>query len=183
MKPFSLDLKAKEAKPEGNQRDAHGSKIPALDGLRFIAAFCILFSHACAWLANFPNNDFIVHTGDYFTTYGMSLFFVLSGFVIHYNYKKLFQTMRLRWAVAEFASARFARLYPLFICAFAVGIAVDGMLQWPSQHELNFAIVLGHALTLTQSWVYIVIFGDRLALDNGFGLSWSISTEDRKSVV
>ena len=30
---------------------------------------------------------------------------------------------------------------------------------------------------MTQSWVYIVLFGDRLLLDGPFGLSWSLSTE------
>jgi peptidoglycan/LPS O-acetylase OafA/YrhL len=30
---------------------------------------------------------------------------------------------------------------------------------------------------LTQSWVYITLFGDRLLLDGPFGLSWSLSTE------
>jgi peptidoglycan/LPS O-acetylase OafA/YrhL len=37
--------------------------------------------------------------------------------------------------------------------------------------------VLSHELTLSQSWVYIVLFGDRLVLDGTFGLSWSLSTE------
>jgi peptidoglycan/LPS O-acetylase OafA/YrhL len=34
-----------------------------------------------------------------------------------------------------------------------------------------------HFLTLTQSWVYIALFGDRLLLDGAFGLSWSLSSE------
>src|SRR6202034_426338 len=140
-------------------------QLKALHGLRFLAAFCILFSHACAWLANFKGNDAISWAGDFFTVFGMPLFFVLSGFVIHYNYDKLFATMRPRWAVVEFLGARFARIYPLFICFFLVGLAVDGMLQWAGHHKLNLFLVLMHSLTLTQSWVYIPIYGDRLILD------------------
>jgi peptidoglycan/LPS O-acetylase OafA/YrhL len=152
-------------------------ELRALHGLRFLAAFCILFSHACSWLANFKDTRTVFDYGEFFTVYGMPLFFVLSGFVIHYNYSRLFSTMRPGWAIFEFLGARFARIYPLFICFFLVGLAVDGVLQWYDHHKLNLLLVLGHFLTLTQSWVYIVLYGDRLVLDGTFGLSWSLSTE------
>jgi peptidoglycan/LPS O-acetylase OafA/YrhL len=152
-------------------------ELRALHGLRFLAAFCILFSHACTWLANFKDTRTVFDYGEFFTVYGMPLFFVLSGFVIHYNYSRLFSTMRPRWAIFEFIGARFARIYPLFICFFLVGLAVDGVLQWCDHHKLNLLLVMGHFLTLTQSWVYIVLYGDRLVLDGTFGLSWSLSTE------
>ena len=152
-------------------------QLRALHGLRFLAAFCILISHACGWLANFKDTRTVFNYGEFFTVYGMPLFFVLSGFVIHYNYSRLFSTMRLRWAILEFLGARFARLYPLFICFFLVGLAVDGVLQWYYEHQFNLLLVMTHYLTLTQSWVYIVLFGDRLLLDGPFGLSWSLSTE------
>ncbi len=152
-------------------------ELRALHGLRFLAAFCILFSHACSWLANFKDTRTVFDYGEFFTVYGMPLFFVLSGFVIHYNYSRLFSTMRPRWAIVEFLGARFARIYPLFICFFLVGLAVDGVLQWYYEHSLNLLLVMGHFLTLTQSWVYIVLFGDRLVLDGTFGLSWSLSSE------
>jgi peptidoglycan/LPS O-acetylase OafA/YrhL len=152
-------------------------QLKALHGLRFLAAFCILLGHSCTWLANFNDNDVIREFGGYFSIYGMPLFFVLSGFVIHYNYSRLFSTMRPSWAILEFLGARFARIYPLFLCFLLIGIAVDAMLQWLHHYKFTLLIVLAHALTLTQSWVYIVIFGNRLALYNGYGLSWSLSTE------
>jgi peptidoglycan/LPS O-acetylase OafA/YrhL len=152
-------------------------ELRALHGLRFLAAFCILFSHACGWLANFKDTRTVFNYGEFFTVYGMPLFFVLSGFVIHYNYSRLFSTMRPRWAIVEFLGARFARIYPLFICFFLVGLAVDGVLQWYYEHQLNLLLVMVHFLTLTQSWVYIILFGDRLLLDGAFGLSWSLSSE------
>jgi peptidoglycan/LPS O-acetylase OafA/YrhL len=169
---------AELAKKTGIRQVGESShQLRALHGLRFLAAFCILFSHACGWLANFKDTQTVFNYGEFFTVYGMPLFFVLSGFVIHYNYSRLFSTMRLRWAILEFLGARFARLYPLFICFFLVGLAVDGVLQWYYEHKLNLLLVMGHFLTLTQSWVYIVLFGDRLLLDGTFGLSWSLSTE------
>jgi peptidoglycan/LPS O-acetylase OafA/YrhL len=160
-----------------SQAGESSHELRALHGLRFLAAFCILFSHACSWLANFKNVHTVFDYGDFFTVYGMPLFFVLSGFVIHYNYSRLFSTMRPRWAILEFLGARFARIYPLFVCFFLVGLAVDGVLQWIEHHKLNLLLVFGHFLTLTQSWVYIVLYGDRLVLDGTFGLSWSLSTE------
>src|SRR5580704_5204634 len=152
-------------------------ELRALHGLRFLAAFCILISHACGWLANFKDTRTIFNYAEFFTVYGMPLFFVLSGFVIHYNYSRLFSTMRSRWAIVEFLGARFARIYPLFICFFLVGLAVDEVLQWVYHNKLNLFLVFAHELTLTQSWVYIVLYGDRLVLDGTFGLSWSLSTE------
>jgi peptidoglycan/LPS O-acetylase OafA/YrhL len=153
-------------------------ELKALHGLRFLAAFCILYSHACTWLANFKDTQTIFHyNSEFIGMYGMPLFFVLSGFVIHYNYSRLFSTMRSRWAIVEFLGARFARIYPLFICFFLVGLAVDEVLQWVYHHKLNLFLVFAHELTLTQSWIYIVLYGDRLVLDGTFGLSWSLSTE------
>jgi len=159
------------------QAGKSSQELKALHGLRFFAAFCILFSHACSWLANFKDSKAIYSFGDIFTVFGMTLFFVLSGFVIHYNYSRLFSTMRPRWAIVEFLGARFARIYPLFICFFLVGLAVDEVLLWYPDHKLNLLLVLGHYLTLTQSWTYIVLYGDRGLVNGPFGLSWSLSTE------
>jgi peptidoglycan/LPS O-acetylase OafA/YrhL len=175
--PSAIGATELAEKPRISQVGASSHELRALHGLRFLAAFCILFSHACAWLANFKDTRTVFYYGEFFTVYGMPLFFVLSGFVIHYNYGRLFSTMRPRWAIVEFLGARFARIYPLFICFFLVGVAVDGVLQWYYEHKLNLLLVMVHFLTLTQSWVYIVLFGDRLLIDGPFGLSWSLSSE------
>jgi peptidoglycan/LPS O-acetylase OafA/YrhL len=164
-------------KPKAGHAGESSHQLPALHGLRFLAAFCILFSHSCSWLANFKDNHIINRFGEFFTVFGMPLFFVLSGFVIHYNYSRLFSTMPPRWAVIEFLGARFARIYPLFICFFLVGLATDQVLQWYYDDKLNLVLILAHSLTLTQSWVYITLFGDRLLVDGPYGLSWSLSTE------
>src|SRR5271170_6677187 len=49
-------------------------ELRALHGLRFLAAFCILFSHACGWLANFKDTRTVFNYGEFFTVYGMPLF-------------------------------------------------------------------------------------------------------------
>jgi peptidoglycan/LPS O-acetylase OafA/YrhL len=153
------------------------NRIPTLDGLRFIAAFGILLHHSCGWIGNFTDSRAVANVGEFFGGYAMPLFFVLSGFVIHYTYAGSFQRMRWRWAALEFAGSRFARLYPLFICLLAFGSIVSGFMTWVWQAPRALAVTLAHALTLTQSWVYITMFGDRTIIDNGFAMSWSISTE------
>src|SRR5262249_2161334 len=49
---------------------------------------------------------------------GMTLFFVLSGFVIHLNYHGIVRAGR--GGTADFFIARFARLYPMFLVVFAI---------------------------------------------------------------
>jgi peptidoglycan/LPS O-acetylase OafA/YrhL len=156
---------------------AAGKRLDALTGLRFFAAFFILFSHASEWVAPFRNSDAIAHYGGAPSIYGMPLFFVLSGFVIQYNYGSLFESMRFRWAAVEFIGARFARLYPLFICFFAVGLIVDFTITWLGHHPGWWIRMFLHYVTMTQSWFYMIIFEDRMIMNNAFGLAWSISTE------
>jgi peptidoglycan/LPS O-acetylase OafA/YrhL len=91
----------------------------------------------------------------------MSLFFVLSGFVIHYNYADLFQAEPLKTAAREFFVARFARLYPLYAVAIFTGLS---MIPVP----FSKWVVLSY-LTMTQSW-----FNVEYAI---FPPTWSISTE------
>ena len=152
-------------------------QLDALTGLRFFAAFFILVSHAAAWTSPFSGSDALSRYGGVPSLYAMTLFFVLSGFVIHYNYGKLFQKMRFRWAATEFLGARFARLYPLFLAFFIVGLVVDGTANWFKGDTYSWIEMVIRFLTLTQSWFYSTIFGDRMVMSNAFGLAWSISTE------
>ena len=99
-------------------------QIPALTGLRFFAAFFILFAHSADWLAQFQDSE-IRRNFAFVAMYGMPLFFVLSGFVIHYNYRRLFMSHGVSRATCEFAAARFARLFPLYLCLLLVAIAAD----------------------------------------------------------
>ena len=64
--------------------------LPALTGLRFVAAFSVLIGHSAYWVAAFPQD------------------------MIHYNYGRYFAVAFVNSAVI-FTIARFARLYPLYI--------------------------------------------------------------------
>src|SRR3984957_542716 len=105
--------------------------IASLDGLRFIAAASVLFSHGYFYIILFQQNSSVTAYNAPFVgiaNIGMTLFFVLSGFVIHYNYAS---SVSLPGGIRAFFVARFARLYPLFLLVFVVEtvdafIHVDG---------------------------------------------------------
>jgi peptidoglycan/LPS O-acetylase OafA/YrhL len=131
-----------------------------LTGLRGVAACSVLLGHSLDNAFWYDQKNF--HPYDaLFDYYGMSLFFVLSGFVIQYNYAELFHTEPLRTATYRFFVARFARLYPLY--ALTILVALPSIpTPWGIWVNLSF-------LTLTQSW-----FNVEYAM---FPPDWSISTE------
>jgi peptidoglycan/LPS O-acetylase OafA/YrhL len=150
--------------------------IASLDGLRFIAAGTVLFSHGYFYILLFQDNSAITAYNAPFVALaniGMTLFFVLSGFVIHYNYGF---SVTLPGGVRAFFVARFARLYPLFLLVFVIS-TVEAFRSVDGQVDLLGPVPL--YLTFTQSW-WFWVFGDRAASEaysNATGLMWSLSTE------
>jgi peptidoglycan/LPS O-acetylase OafA/YrhL len=63
-------------------------EVPSLTGLRFVAAFWVAFAHGKGVLLRIDDLP-ALHWLDIPAGFGMTLFFVLSGFVIHYNYRKV----------------------------------------------------------------------------------------------
>jgi peptidoglycan/LPS O-acetylase OafA/YrhL len=154
----------------------HDRYIPALDGLRGLAALLVAGGHYTAFESGAPLSEIVLTL----TGVGMSLFFVLSGFVIHYNYNA---TIVRPGGMRAFFVARFARLYPLFILMFLLDFAYTGLTARSACGQIGAPdghwLALPFYLTLTQSWVYAVIC--RAALPYQYGpvaaVSWSISVE------
>jgi peptidoglycan/LPS O-acetylase OafA/YrhL len=150
--------------------------IASLDGLRFIAAGTVLFSHGFFYIVLVEQNSGITAYNAplvALTNIGMTLFFVLSGFVIHYNYGF---SVSLPGGVRAFFVARFARLYPLFLLVFVIS-TVEVFRTADGKADNLGPIPL--FLTFTQSW-WFWVFGDRAASEaysNATGLMWSLSTE------
>ena len=146
----------------GEDRVLKHPEIAALTGLRGIAAYTVLLAHAIDFAFTGRFHAYVVGLA-YF---GMSLFFVLSGFVIYYNYADI----RGLSGGYRFFVARFARLYPLYILwlVFTWTFFPD-----PAPNDSLFADPLAGiaALTLTQTWFNLG------AVPIVFGQSWSISTE------
>jgi peptidoglycan/LPS O-acetylase OafA/YrhL len=140
--------------------------LPALTGLRFFAAFLILVGHGTPMMLKLtPNPQLVINVTNCFLEVGVELFFVLSGFVIHYNYAAVGHLPQPR-NLAKFYIARFARIYPLYILFLALQLVLHRDLR-------AFLFYLG----MTQSWVYVIIKGVPLIGRLGSLITWSISTE------
>lgn len=96
-------------------------EIRPLTSLRFFAAVWVVAYHYLtpaleadsgvpAWLLAFVRSGFI----------GVPVFFVLSGFVLFYNYEAT--DFRAPGAKRAFWVARFARIYPVYILAFLLAV-------------------------------------------------------------
>src|SRR6202162_4117670 len=157
--------------------------VPGLTGLRFFAAFSVVIAHGTAVLMHgHERPGSVVYWCTQASGFGMTLFFVLSGFVIHYNYAGMVTEGRLR-GIAAFLWARFARLYPLFLLMMLVYVLVSQrhVAYWTGHPEKIDAIfqALPYFLLSIQSWIYKVIDGGALieAIRGGSPPTWSISTE------
>jgi peptidoglycan/LPS O-acetylase OafA/YrhL len=103
------------AMPSDERDRQRRDNLPALTGLRFFAALAVLISHF-AQRDMLPAIDPVVWFLDGGRT-AVSLFFVLSGFILTYNYIDLAYPEGRR----AFYVARFARIYPTVVLALALG--------------------------------------------------------------
>ena len=91
----------------------HPDEVPGLTGLRVFAAFSVVIAHCAAVLMHgheLPSS--LACWSTQASGFGMILFFVLSGFVIHYSYANLVTEGRLR-GISVYLWVRFARLWQL----------------------------------------------------------------------
>ncbi|PZR38264.1 acyltransferase family protein [Paraburkholderia fungorum] len=136
-----------------NNRSRSG--IPALTGMRFIAALMVFVSHypvpgLGGAFKRIADSGYI----------GVTFFFILSGFVIGYNYLDAFEK-HTRGHTISYVIARFARVYPLYLfCTLFVWLSTGAKASF-----LMYAFAL-------QAWSpdFYTAFG----LD---GPAWSISVE------
>ncbi len=153
------------------------SHIEALDGLRFLAALFVAMAHySSATLNPSPLTDLITTLSGL----GMTLFFVLSGFVIHFNYCNL---IKQPGGLKKFAVARFSRIYPLYILVLLIEFGVITARQSGSCGRAGdiggLVFALPYYLTLTQDWTFGVICKNSFIYQYGMmaQISWSISAE------
>jgi peptidoglycan/LPS O-acetylase OafA/YrhL len=144
---------------------SHARRIPCLDGLRGIAALVVVLYHFNGLFlpqARLPHLERAYLSVD--------LFFLLSGFVMAHVYGN---AMAADWRSAwpDFAIARFARLYPLFVTATLALVVIVVVFGTPQQQSVpvSFSVAaLALQPFLLQHW-YVTLNWDYP--------SWSISTE------
>jgi peptidoglycan/LPS O-acetylase OafA/YrhL len=157
----------------------HRDTVPGLTGLRFVAAFCVLIAHSVTVLMS----GYEVYWIRQASGFGMTLFFVLSGFVIHYNYAAAVTGRQAARGTATFFWARFARLYPLLLLMLALYVLVSNrhFEFWTGRPErfIDVLRALPYFLLSIQSWLYLPIGDTSLiyAIGPSASLTWSISTE------
>lgn len=137
-------------------------KLDALTSLRFFAAAMIVIGHTHPLFgsAGIAKNFSLAQ--------GVSFFFVLSGFILKYNYSQLKD-----WhEVKRFFVARFARIYPSHIAAIALFLLLTGGLNLGGLDKFQAVFVGFLNLFLLQS---LVPLKDVFLTYNG--VAWSISTE------
>lgn len=93
----------------------HSSKrfIKSLTSARFIAAVFILLMHYGAYIPYNKYTNFVLLNGGI----GVCFFFMLSGFIITFNYYDWFEGGVDLKKYIEFIRARFARIYPMYVVA------------------------------------------------------------------
>lgn len=158
-------------------------EVPGLTGLRFVAAFSVAMAHGSELILKFDSPSLaLTHWLPPLAGLGMGLFFVLSGFVIHYNYR-IAVTQGGIDGLGGFIWARFSRLYPLFFLIVALDVLLGKRLFYFMTGNTDAFTDVLHALpyylTFTQSWLYKPFPDSSLIYVTGTNasLTWSISTE------
>ncbi len=143
-------------------------KLDSLTGLRGLAAWLVVLAHTdgeiAAYLPAALEYGFRVCAN-----LGLTAFFVLSGFVIHYNYG---ESIAKRGRIGAFLLARFARLYPLYLVVLILTVVVSPSIV----HRASFGEWLPRYLTMTQDWWLTTVDNQSLA-KMYVGSAWSISAE------
>jgi len=142
-------------------RPARREHLTALTSLRFFAAILVVVYHGCSELSELPGGlSGIIRNG----FMGVSLFFILSGFVLTYTYRGANASLK------DFFAARFARIYPvyLFSLLFAAPLFFKGFITEHGAEKIG-PLLLGK-LTLIQAWVPWMMHNWNVP-------SWSLSSE------
>jgi peptidoglycan/LPS O-acetylase OafA/YrhL len=85
--------------------------LPALTGVRFLAAFYVVLFHSLPWLRSRYSLPVALQTFFGHGYLAVDLFFILSGFILAYTYEGQIEGKKYR---IRFWIARFARIYPVY---------------------------------------------------------------------
>jgi peptidoglycan/LPS O-acetylase OafA/YrhL len=151
-------------------------EILSLTGLRGLAALLVVITHYWAWTKVTSADALPASVTPWMATsgIGMAIFFTLSGYVITLSYAKWDWRNRPVFNLTRLFFYRLARLYPAFFV-----FALLAILRFPALQDLTDPNAQGYLLPhllLWQAW-WPVKYGDVLASDDFFHVSWSLSVE------
>lgn len=152
-----------ETLPSATLENADSPKVarpkyfPALTGIRWIAALAVFVHHNVQ--AGMGPQTLLGAIPEFHI--GVSIFFVLSGFLITYRYYNNYHFTKSWWR--DYMVARFARVYPMYFLLVIFTFAVQGHLD-------NIKLLLAN-LTLAKGF-----FSD--GRFSGIPQSWSLTVEE-----
>ncbi|KNZ31970.1 MAG: hypothetical protein AD742_14405 [Methylibium sp. NZG] len=118
--------------------------LPALTSLRFVAALAVVVLHYRELLGPLPAWLQQVIVGGQF---GVTFFFVLSGFILTYRYRDWFAGGVSRGSYRRFQRFRWARIYPVYV----LGLLLDT--PWHLIERAQAGQLSAEAPTLAGSWL------------------------------
>lgn len=147
--------------------------LKSLTALRGLAALMVVLHHVGLLMLPLKSTvlaPFFGHLG----TLGMSIFFCLSGFVIHYNYSdKVFK----KNGKYNFLLARFARLAPLYLIFVLLNFCLNITILDSAHTKIYISTLLPNVFAF-QSWFYFYVDGIPIYSSQGLAnVAWSISSE------
>lgn len=156
------------------------ASIDALTSLRGIAALLVVVHHMGLLMLPPLRQTAAAMPLEKCGLLGMSIFFVLSGFVIHYNYADRLANDR-ESGVMKFLFARLARLYPLYLPLILANYVLNVARAEHAGRQLAagaYSASLPVYLAGMQSWFYATFNGFNLSISQEWANnSWSISSE------
>ena len=143
-------------------------ELPALTGIRFYAALAVFLTHVAitAEMERLSSGYQIFDLG----VVGVSFFFVLSGFILTYNYAGIFKSGVPASGYKQFIWDRVSKIYPVHFATMLMALPIQ--ILSPNK-PLDWRALPIHALLL-QCWLPFTktIFYNYLNVP-----SWSISCE------
>lgn len=142
--------------------------IKALTGVRAIAAYMV-FLHHFNVLRNFSYMQWLSQIVDEFHI-GVTIFFVLSGFLIYYRYYGQVKNKKFSWGI--YIKNRVARIYPMyFILTTITFVAIVWYHQYPMFSTKETVVLYGLNLTFLRGFFDSFKF-------SGIIQGWSLTVEE-----
>lgn len=143
--------------------------LPAVTPLRFPAAFVVFLVHC--WMYFKGANPLSFDIPQFHLAACVQFFFMLSGFILTYNYLDEFRRPTRR-GVWNFYVARWARVYPVHVLTALVALPMT-VRVFRSGQVADPATISGVHLLMLQAFVPV----DSPAVNVFNGVSWSLSVE------
>ena len=152
------------------------SRIEQLTGLRFVAALAVLLSHFSA-LTPLPGFEFLAELGGH----GVTLFFVLSGFVLTHRYDShgsSSNSPQRSLSIKNYAWARLARIVPVYWLSLLATLVAYNVFGAHISLGPAPADVASGALSFALSWFALQAWVPDVSVQQFWNApGWSVSSE------